>query len=596
MIASLYVASSPPAPSWKHYLFIAAALVSNFSMFYAGAALFIFPLCMIWPRRGFLTAVTLLVFVSLQILTIIDTSIYRLFKFHINGMVINLFLTEGADDSVDLGWATWSMAGVVLLAFILFELWLINKLYRRCQAAPEKPIPWRYWSTVALFLLATVIIDKTAYAVSDLYNLREITRYGRLFPFYQPLTIKGFAEEDLGFKVEREHLTERASHGSTLNYPKQRPSRTPLPNYPNILMIIIDAWRYDMLDPEITPHISSFSNDALVFKRHFSGGNSSRFGIFSLLYSLYGSYWHHILNERQSPVLIDELLDLGYQFKVMSSTRLTYPEFRRSAFVRIPEAIEDNITGYRGGERDPKLAKGFVEWLKVRDKTRPFFSFLFFDAPHAPYTYPPRFAKFSPAIPAANYVTVGQSDMPRLKNAYQNAIYLDDYLTGEILAELKLQGLLQNTIVLISGDHGEEFFEHGHYGHTSSFSDKQTKVPLVLYVPNREPGTIDYQTSHLDVVPTLMELLGYTSPPEQYSQGQSLLSVSADRPAVSMGWDKGAIIDGQNCIIFSTETYNSGHFEIRDSEYRLVENEAQVLRSKGNVLAQTARGMGEFLR
>ena len=93
-----------------------------------------------------------------------------------------------------------------------------------------------------------------------------------------------------------------------------------------------------------------------------------------------------------------------------------------------------------------------------------------------------------------------------------------------------------------------------------------------------------------------MELLGYTSPSEHYSQGKSLLDVTADRPTVSMGWDEGAIIDGHNYIIFSTESYNSGRFEIRDSEYRLVENEAEVLRSKGNALAQAARGMGEFLR
>ena len=93
-----------------------------------------------------------------------------------------------------------------------------------------------------------------------------------------------------------------------------------------------------------------------------------------------------------------------------------------------------------------------------------------------------------------------------------------------------------------------------------------------------------------------MQLLGYNSPIEEYSQGRSLLNVGDDTPVVIMGWSEGAVFDGQNYIIFSTESYNPGRFEIRDRDYALIEDEAQALKGRGPLLRRVSRGMGEFLR
>jgi membrane-anchored protein YejM (alkaline phosphatase superfamily) len=331
-----------------------------------------------------------------------------------------------------------------------------------------------------------------------------------------------------------------------------------------------------------------------VFKNHYSGGNATRFGIFSLFYGVYASYWHQFLGARQGAVLMDELVKLGYDLRIISSTRLTYPEFRRTAFVKIPDAIDDVRTGNGAAERDPESTQQLINWLSKRTSHAPFFSFLFFDAPHGPYSYPDEFEKFTPSQKTANYVTVGKKDMVPLKNSYQNALYFDDALVGKILEYLEKNGFLQNTIILITADHGEEFYESGFFGHTSAFTKEQTNVAFLLYLPDAPHQEITRLTSHLDVVPTTLSLLGFTSPPSIYSQGISLFDVKAHDFVISCGWADCGLIDQTNTIVFSTETYNAYRFEIRDTQYQNVKDQKNVLKAKYQNILTVTKGLGEF--
>ena len=156
---------------------------------------------------------------------------------------------------------------------------------------------------------------------------------------------------------------------------------------PNIVIIAIDSWRYDMLNENISPEIHSFSKESLIFDNHYSGGNATRFGIFSMFYGLYGSYWHSILSERQEPVLMEKIRKMDYNIGIWSSTQLTWPEFRKTAFIGVPKQLVDRIQGSGAKERDIQHPKLFDAWLDTINNN-PFFSFLFLDAPHEPYSYP----------------------------------------------------------------------------------------------------------------------------------------------------------------------------------------------------------------
>lgn len=573
-------------------LFLMVTIVSNYLPLYLIIAPLIFLPPLIIRHRSFILTWTVLIFSSLHILNIMDLAIYRLYKIHINSMVWNLVTTEGAADTLHLGTATLLLFAFIILILIVLEIVAALRFSRNSK----RKIKRGRLITICVVLLVAFLTDKTIYAVSDLYNRHDITRYIRTFPLYQPVTIKSFARKHLGFELDREDLININRSGSGLDYPRGDITMEKLDQYPNIVWILIDAWRYDMFTPELTPNVHEFSKDATVFADHYSGGNASRFGVFSLFYGINAYYWHQFLGERQSPLLIDQLIDLGYDFHVVSSTKLTFPEFRKTCFVRIPESISDELGGSGAAEKDPKLTVDFLNWLDSRDTSKPFFSFLFYDAPHGPYDYPDSFALIQPSVKSPNYLTMSENDMTAVRNGYKNAIHFDDYEVGQVLARLQSDSLLDNTIVLISGDHGEEFYESGFYGHTSAFSRQQTQVPLILYIPGRDSATVTCMTSHLDIVPTTLNLLGSTTEPSRYSQGQDIFDTTGHAYVVSSGWDNCGIIDSEYVMVFSFETYNAAAFEVRDRDYNLIDDYQSVLDSRRKTILKVLQGFNTFVK
>ncbi|GAK57224.1 putative sulfatase, transmembrane protein [Candidatus Vecturithrix granuli] len=597
LIGYQYIIHAAGVERTADYIYLHLALCSNFFLIYLVLALALLPIFWALPRKLLFILVTIPMILVVHLLTFVDTTLFRIFKFHLNSMVLNLFLTEGAWDSVHLGATTIiTIVGIVGI-MILFELILLRICYRRSAQFPTMPSRRNRpsWRTLLMALIIIVILaDKLTYATADLYNRQEITRHRAVFPLYYGFTMKRFLRKYFRVELDREEELNLTTQTSPLNYPTGSLERQPLDQYPNMIWIIVDAWRSNMLNAEVSPHIWEFSKKALVFNNHYSGGNASRFGIFSLLFGVYSYYWHQFLGARQSSAFIDELLDLGYDFQIVSSTRLTYPEFRKTAFIKIPEAIDDRRDGARADTRDPQTAQHFLDWLASRENSAPFFSFIYFDAPHGPYSYTREFEKFTPSKKTANYVTVGKNDMTPLKNSYKNAILFDDALVGKILAYLEEHNFLDNTVVLITADHGEEFYESGFLGHTSAFSKEQTKVPLILYVPGQKHEEIQRLTSHLDVVPTMLSLLGYTSEPDVYAHGHSLFRQRAHPFIVSCGWADCAIIDESHTIVFSTETYNALFFEVRDQQYQLVANYRPILNEKYHQILEVFDGFRQF--
>src|SRR3972149_5392149 len=221
------------------------------------------------------------------------------------------------------------IVGIILLPFTLF-------IRGRIQMWILPPLIMFIYQTMLLF-----------------YEMTHITLYQKLFPLYQPLFMDETFEKYLGWKKERSPALLPYQTGTMLNYPLKEPDISGNLQKWNIVWIAVESWRFDMMNDDITPNIADFSKQAIVFNKHFSGGNASRFGIFTMFYGIYGTYWHQFLAERRSPVFMDTLMKLDYDFKILSSTKLTYPEMRSTAFVKVPEHfIEDHIPGKAGDERD----------------------------------------------------------------------------------------------------------------------------------------------------------------------------------------------------------------------------------------------------
>ena len=130
----------------------------------------------------------------------------------------------------------------------------------------------------------------------------------------------------------------------------------------------------------------------------------------------------------------------------------------------------------------------------------------------------------NPAI----YAGMPPAQLAYILSQYAGEIRATDEYLGRLFALLKREGLWSNTAILITADHGEEFFDHGEKGHKNNLFAETIHVPLLLKLPEIASGRVDGRlASHVDVLPTLLELAGVR--PDFPIQGRSLLEAEPAR-------------------------------------------------------------------
>jgi len=122
-------------------------------------------------------------------------------------------------------------------------------------------------------------------------------------------------------------------------------------------------------------------------------------------------------------------------------------------------------------------------------------------------------------------------------NAYLNAINYQDKFIASLIQQYKDLGLYENTVFIITGDHGEGFGEHGRYAHNSNIYNEGLKVPLIIHHKDlpKQRTTISKQTTLLDILPTSAELLGFRINRSVYT-GQSIYANKEERMIYASCW------------------------------------------------------------
>jgi arylsulfatase A-like enzyme len=181
-----------------------------------------------------------------------------------------------------------------------------------------------------------------------------------------------------------------------------------------------------------------------------------------------------------------------------------------------------------------EITDEFLGWLGRRRPDRPFFAYLnYFDA-HEPYIPPPDFSKtFGIAAQSArdveflfDYIGVASTatpdrDLVMARDNYDDCIASLDAELGRLFDDLRRQGLLQNTVIIITSDHGEAFAMHGGVGHSFTVYLEETGVPLVILAPNAPAGrALKQPVSLRDLPATVVDLLGMSA--SSPFQGRSL--------------------------------------------------------------------------
>lgn len=605
VIAHAWLAHALEATSVLGWLFPRLALLSTVFMLSLPALGLTWLAGLALSRRRLLGWTIAVLWTVFHALLWFDTRIFDLFRYHVNGMVWNVITTQGLGDSVQIASSDWVVFGAIAAGMLVGQRALFGWRLRsveRCRGTSTSH-PWILRTRPVWFaVLGVVIAEKALYATADVLQDRRVTAVARLFPLYQRLTVKGALEKYFDLDLRERPRVEVAAEGRVLAYPRTAivaPADGPTPN---ILIVVIDSLRADVVESVTAPNLAGFAEDGRRFANHLSAGNSTRFGLFSLLYGMHGVYWHTIYEERRSTVLVDVLLERGYDFRVFSTAQMSSPEFRSTAWVRIEDAVEDDLRVGRGkAEGDRECARRLATWLDGRAADAPpWFAFLLLDSPHQQYDFPREDPPFRPFVEKISYLKndgdLNEDERLRTWNSYRNAVHHADTVVGDLVADLEARGVLDDTLVVFTGDHGEEFGENGFFGHTSNFTAAQVHVPFLLRGPGVEPGVEERPTCHTDVVPTLLEMLGVDPAlRDDYSNGANLLAPAEEREIVLAGWDELAIWTDEAILVVPFQAHGGGT-SVYTYDWQLVLDDGPVLRAAGAALLRLTRDCARFLR
>lgn len=460
----------------------------------------------------------------------IDLVVFNLYRFHLDWLLVRMFLLDlhgmGIPTSV-LG-----VAGGVALLMLAGVFWL----YASARTGSVKRLP--------IFILGLLLMPAGLAANSVIniwaayFNREEITSYRPYLPLYYPVEKSDSAKAISNWwpamfpaQAGQVELTSKTSSG-LVRYPLQDPACTPKPNPPSILFIVLESWQADSLNAEVMPNLDKVARHSTRFEKHLSSGAVTVPGLFGLMYGLHPNYFELFKSSpgRNPSLFTQSLHQLGYESRVFTSSNLDGFSLRKLFFPHVPE--QNFVT-------NPSDEKVVASYLASADTalTKPRFDFLFLTSSHSPYTYPPDYARFKP-LPAieGGFAINRQTDAAPYKNDYHNSLFYLDALVGKILAAAKKSGALENTWVVITGDHAEEFNENGmgYWGHGSNFSRWQIQTPLLVMSPGQFVAKQEKKLSlHQDVVPTLMqEALGCAAPVNSYSNGMNLFQLPAQRGTI----------------------------------------------------------------
>ncbi len=279
----------------------------------------------------------------------------------------------------------------------------------------------------------------------------------------------------------------------------------------------------------------------------------------------------------------------------------TYPEFDKTIFAQIPSAqlhqFDDDRSPWK---KDAENVSLLLDFIQHRQSDRPFFTFIFFESTHARYYFPDEAAIRSPYLQDLNYATMSRdslrNDIDQLWNRYVNASHYLDSQFDRIFQFLDDRGLLSNTIVLVTGDHGEEFMEKGHWGHNAGFSEEQIRTPMILYIPTVKPAELKKLSSHMDVVSTLLPYLGVRNSHADYSLGNDL--VNGSRPAsylVASDWSGVAYLGEQEKFVIPYKgTFSRNRHTTKDD--LPIEDDTKFLDEHQTELMKILDNTRKFLR
>ncbi|HET7456773.1 MAG TPA: sulfatase [Gemmatimonadaceae bacterium] len=329
----------------------------------------------------------------------------------------------------------------------------------------------------------------------------------------------------------------------------------------NVLLVIVESLRPDQLRAfggprTVMPTVDSIARASTIYAASETQATHTDLAVPSILSSQYPLRdWieaPYPTRPAYPRVLIyDALHAAGYHTGVFSSQNEAWggmanfiltdgiDHFLDAEHYRGPTYVPRGDRGFalwvRGERRAGKIDDRFtaaeaVAWLDSVPRDRPFFAYLNLQSSHTPYERPtdfaPRFGSGTVSFPIT-FAGFPADSAAAVRDVYANSLAYADAQIASVVHALQKSGRWDSTVVVVLGDHGEAFYEHGVAAHGNSLFQDVTHVPLVVHVPGEAPRVDTLPAAAIDVPPTVLGALGL--PPHPAFQGTNLRDPTVDR-------------------------------------------------------------------
>ena len=296
----------------------------------------------------------------------------------------------------------------------------------------------------------------------------------------------------------------------------------------NVLLITVDTLRFDLgfmgYPKPVSPNIDALAARSVVFERSYATASFTPKSLGPMLIGRYASetnrdFEHYTTFFPTNVFLAERVHTAGVRtFAGMCHRYFTFKTGLQQGFdVWDTSAMPPRMTDNDRRVTSDRLSNVALDLLAKPENVagpRRFFAWFHYFDPHLPYV---------PHAGAPDLRAPDASKVARARAPYDEEVWFTDQQVGRVLAYVASQPWGADTAIVLTADHGEAFGEHNHVGHGRELWEPLVRVPLLVYVPGVKAKRVAVKRSHIDLAPTIMELVGAPLPSDRSLRGTSLV-------------------------------------------------------------------------
>jgi len=438
-----------------------------------------------------------------------DEFLFAFSAYHVD-TAIRILLSDGPTGVGKVVEATGTSPLKVVLAIAGFAAFLalaifLSKVTRNFSRRWTLTIPRHVALRVMMISLGGLAcLEVVSYRVRDPFLWdREIRRVPLAFALARP------DANLVSFRVNLKE-TRRPPIDETALHAAQDRAR------PDVYIVVIESLRQDAMTKAIMPRLTGFAERSWTFSHPVTTGNVTHFSWYGLFCGNYPIYFSGAKSDPREPgsLPLEILHRLGYRIDLLATPDTEYQNLEQIVFGNKGKLLDRKF--HPADPTPPGRDQRVIDELVRAVQTEPAggrVRIVALDSTHCEYGWSPAFSPpFQPFANGASITKNYREDANArqlVENRYHNAAAWVDSLLGQFFDALAAAGRLENSIVIVTGDHGEAFWEHGPATHGSDLGYEQIEVAFALHLPGEKPRRLDRVFSLIEVMPTVLYQVGY---------------------------------------------------------------------------------------